>query len=294
MRFRQWAIVLVLLQTSCSRPNSEKKGVDAASSASAGNPFPPLGALDCDRLAAEYRAQLKTIAACSSDSDCRATMRDPNFHDLDICFRIEGKGESASADSSADRWRAGGCGIPRPRSCLALPQPVCESGICKNRRPHQVPSTWQRVEVPQVVTLFVPPEFARKPVSSDDTTVVRFSNGSITADLEIGKHGTATTPLEFESAPTIESPDPLHTLVKREEVLLEGLKTWRVFAQSFSCSQRRCPEKNGFLWGMHLSNIPSHSRIDQKTFEISVMIDCPTLEACAVAEQIVKSVTPEW
>jgi hypothetical protein len=141
----------------------------------------------CAQLEADHAAAVAKLAACAADADCTAEPRGGTVYELEGCYRFRHR--SPPADDTAaqlqERWTSLGCATSY-EICPPPPLSMCSQGRCVERPPAPLPETWQRRDLPGMLSFYLPPGMTQETAVAPDgvTQIFRGAGIELVTDLD--------------------------------------------------------------------------------------------------------------
>ncbi len=129
--------------------------------------YAPPSADRCAAIESRYRTERAAQAVCARHEDCQVAPREWADTGLDGCFLATNRAlSSAPADKLAEAWLAENC-----LSSFALCPPItmrslCQEGSCIAAPPEGVSEGWKRLDIEELMSVFVPAEMAEQTIKS--------------------------------------------------------------------------------------------------------------------------------
>jgi hypothetical protein len=197
------ALCAALLTGVLHAATRRSRGVVIPASAAAARPARAASpsAERCADLASHYRTARAAQGACASHEECQVQPREWSRTRLDDCFVATSRGRSPEAgDRLAGDWEAEGC-LAAVALCPPItPRAICQEGSCVAAPPEGIPESWQRVDIEEALSLFVPPGVVEETVHSlchSGPRVRQLAGAGLRVRVEMG-HPAGDLPIDTE------------------------------------------------------------------------------------------------
>jgi hypothetical protein len=154
------AAAAAVVMAGCARGEDTAPAAEGSSRPARGLP----DAFRCESLKQRYEEARSGSTVCERDEDCLLEPRGRFYTGLDGCFRMKNrKFDGLPADRIAKEWLDAGCASSFALCPPTLGSGACRAGVCMERPPLPVAEDWNRVDIAEMLSLFLPPEVIELP-----------------------------------------------------------------------------------------------------------------------------------